>query len=350
MSSKHHLFRAGAAVLIGLAGALLALHAWQLGPFHGAEETTENAYVRGQVTVISPQIAGYVTEVEARDFQRVAAGDLLFRIDDRIYRQKLVQAQATLAMKRAALANADQNQRSAEAKLAAAEAQIAGARATLETAQANSRRVDALLGRGISTQSAADQARAALAQAEAALHQAEAAAEVSRQNLEAIRVNRDAQTAEIENAEAAVVLAGIDLQNTRIVAPADGQMGEIGVRLGQYVSAGTQLTALVPATRWVVANFKETQLPRMRIGQPVRLTVDALDDAALAGRIESFSPATGSEFMVLKPDNATGNFVKIAQRLPVRIAIDPGQPLTDRLAPGMSVVVSVDTAAARPPG
>jgi multidrug resistance efflux pump len=131
------------------------------------------------------------------------------------------------------------------------------------------------------------------------------------------------------------------------VAPEDGQLGELGARLGQYVSAGTQLLALVPERIWVIANFKETQLSGMEIGQSVTFTVDALQHAELAGHIERFSPAAGSEFSVIRTDNATGNFTKVAQRVPVRIAIDPGQALTKRLAPGMSVIVSVDTRAKR---
>ena len=153
--------------------------------------------------------------------------------------------------------------------------------------------------------------------------------------------------AAVEGAEAAVHLAEIDLSNTRITAPQDGRLGEVQARLGQYVSAGTQLMALVPNQVWVIANFKETQLAGMRTGQPVSFTVDALRHARMTGTIERFSPAAGSEFSVIRPENATGNFIKIAQRVPVRIAVDPGQPLAERLAPGMSVVVSVDTSASR---
>ncbi len=144
-------------------------------------------------------------------------------------------------------------------------------------------------------------------------------------------------------AEAQVHLAEIDLKNTRIEAPEDGRLGEVGARLGQYVAPGTQLMALVPKRTWVVANFKETQLSGMKVGQPVSFTVDALGHARLNGRIERFAPATGWEFSVLRPDNATGNFTKVAQRLPVRIAIDAGQALAEKLSPGMSVVVSIDT-------
>ncbi|WP_342641845.1 HlyD family secretion protein [Rhodoligotrophos ferricapiens] len=333
-------------ILIGVTGALLVLYAWGLPPFHSSTEITEDAYVRGQVTIISPQLAGYVTDVPVRDFQQVKAGDLIVRIDDRIFIQKLNQAQAQLAIQQANLSKATQDQRSAEARLASSQAQAVGAQATLNTAQTTEARVALLLKRGVSTQQAEDQAKAELEQARASLKEAQAAVEVARQDLQSIIVNQQSLKAAIQNAEAAVQLAEIDLQNTRVTAPQDGRLGEIGVRLGQYVTAGTQLTSLVPDRKWIVANFKETQLYGMKIGQPVRFTVDALEHAELTGHIEAFAPATGSEFSVLRPDNATGNFTKIAQRLPVRISIDPRQPLAERLAPGMSVVVSVDTTAA----
>lgn len=329
----------------GLAGVLTVLHAWELPPFRGTVETTENAYVRGQVTVISPQLAGYVTHVAVHDFQTVKTGDLLIQIDERIYEQRLRQARATLIVQRANLANAEQTQHSAEARIKAGEAQVEGARATLNAAEATESRISALLERGISTRAAADQATAALGQARAALQAAESTLMVARQDLLTVLTNRDSFAAAVENADAAVRLAEIDLQNTRIVAPRDGRLGEIGVRLGQYVAAGTQLAALVPEQRWVVANFKEDQLPHMAIGQPATFSVDALQGSSLRGHIEDFSPATGSEFSVIRADNATGNFTKVAQRLPVRIAIDEGQEDAARLAPGMSVVVSVDTAA-----
>jgi multidrug resistance efflux pump len=345
MSKLSHTLRLAIPALAGLIGAGLVLYAWRLPPFTSTVQTTEDAYVRGQVTVISPQLPGYVTEVAVRDFQAVKAGDLLARIDDRIYEQKLRQAKATLEIQQANQENLDQTQRSAEARISAGEAQVAGARTTLTSAEATAARVESLLASGISTHSAADQARSQLAQARAALHQAEATLQVARQDLQTVLNNRQSLQAGVENAQAAVRLAEIDLQNTRITAPADGRLGEIGVRLGQYVTAGTQLAALVPPLRWVIANFKETQLYGMQVGQPVGFTVDALRHARLTGRIERFSPATGSEFSVLRADNATGNFTKVAQRLPVRIAIDPDQPLAAELAPGLSVVVSIDTAA-----
>lgn len=332
------------ALLVAAGGVLLVLYAWRLPPFASSVESTENAYVKGQVTIISPQLAGYVKKVAVQDFETVKAGDLIVQIDDRIYEQRVRQAQATLAGQRATLANADQSQRAAEARLRSGEAQIASAQAAVETAEANAGRILALREKGISTQSAADQASLVLDQARASLRQAEAALDVARQDRQSIIVGRAGLEAAVRNAEAAVQLAAIDLQNTRILAPQDGKMGEIGVRLGQYVAVGTQLASLVPARKWVIANFKENQLSGMKIGQPVTFTVDALHHASLTGHVQEFSPATGSEFSILKADNATGNFTKIAQRLPVRIAIDQDQPLTEDLAPGMSVIVSIDTA------
>lgn len=334
------------AIAVGIAGALLVLYAWRLPPFRSSVETTDNAYVRGQVTLISPQLPGYVTGVAVQDFQTVKAGDLLVQIDDRSYDQKLRQAQATLAIQKANLANSTQDYASAQARIGSSEAHVAGARARLSEAEANARRNESLLESGVVSRSAVDQTRAALLNARATVQEAEAAVEVARQNLQGIVVGRQSLQAAISNAEAAVRQAQIDLQNTRVVAPVDGRLSEIGVKLGQYVADGTQLATLVPEKKWIIANFKENQIHGMQVGQPVTFKIDALPRTVLKGHVEGFSPATGSEFSVLKPDNATGNFTKVAQRLPVRIAIDPDQPDAALLAPGMSVIVSIDKSAA----
>jgi multidrug resistance efflux pump len=220
---------------------------------------------------------------------------------------------------------------------------VQNAAAQAARASADLRRVEELAADGSLSARERDAARATRAQTVAATEQARAALEIARQNLRTVDVNRAALEAGVANAEAAVKLAEIDLANTRILAPRDGQLGQVSVRLGAFVNAGTQLTALVPRTMWVVANMKETQMADVRLGQPVTFTVDALDHARLRGHVEEIAPATGSEFSVIQPDNATGNFVKIAQRIPVRIAIEPNQPLAQRLRPGMSVVPSIDT-------
>lgn len=175
------------------------------------------------------------------------------------------------------------------------------------------------------------------------MQQARAAREIAQQDIRTVQVGRGGQRAGVSGAEAARRLAQIDLANTVIRAPEAGRLSEVGVRVGQYVTAGSQLMFLVPPETWVIANFKEAQTARMAVGQPATFTVDGLGGAKLTGRVERISPAAGSEFAVLKADNATGNFTKVPQRIAVRIRIDPGQQLIQRLRPGMSVQASVDT-------
>ena len=332
-----------AAAAIGIVGVLVILYAWQLPPFTRHTQFTDNAYVRGLTTFISPQVNGYITEVPVQDFMQVKQGDLIMQIDDRIYRQKVHQSQAQLAMKIAALNNNIQQRKSAEAVIKRNEAALASAKAQNQQSQADLKRVKALTSDGSLSIRERDAALATAAQGNASIAQAQATLEMSQQDLQTTIVNRASLQADVENAKAALELAEIDLQNTRIVAPRDGQLGQISVRLGAYVSAGTHLTTLVPAQHWVIANIKETQLANLRIGQPVRFTVDALDGQAFQGRVQSISPATGVEFSAISPDNATGNFVKIAQRIPVRIEVEGKAEDVARLRPGMSVQVNIDT-------
>ncbi|EMR3045718.1 TPA: HlyD family secretion protein [Klebsiella pneumoniae] len=299
------------AAAIGLVGVLVILYAWQLPPFTRHSQFTDNAYVRGQTTFISPQVNGYITAVNVKDFAIVQPGEVLFQIDDRIYKQRVHQAQATLAMKEAALRNNLQQRKSAEATIAKNEAALQNARAQNLKIQADLKRIQQLTADGSLSIRERDSARA--------------------------------------SAKAALELAQIDLQNTQIIAPTGGQLGQISVRLGAYVSAGTHLTSLVPPQHWVIANLKETQLAEVRVGQPVTFTVDALNGETFHGKVQSISPATGVEFSAISPDNATGNFVKIAQRIPVRITVNDGQNNSERLRPGMSVQVTIDTRAEKQP-
>ncbi|MCS4241689.1 multidrug resistance efflux pump [Rhizobium sp. BIGb0125] len=329
-------------LMAGLAGLGMVLYAWRLPPFSSSVEMTDNAYVRGYVTLLSPQVSGYIVDVPVKDYQDVKQGDILARVDDRSYVQKLAQAKATLDGQKASLANSDQKENAARANISSSEASIESAQAALKQAQLASDRQDNLTKSGVGTSSTQEEAHATLEKAKAALLQAKAALEVSNQDLQTIIVNRGSLEAAVASAEASVQLAEIDLGNTVIRAPRDGKVGEVGARLGQYVTAGTQLMAVVPTDVWVIANFKETQLAGMQVGQPVSISVDAMQRREIRGHVERFSPAAGSEFSVIKPDNATGNFVKIAQRIGVRVAIDPGQDMTSELSPGMSVVVRVD--------
>ena len=332
------------AIFAIIAAAIFAiLYAWQLPPFGGRFEQTDNAYIRGQTTIISPQVSGYVSDVAVSDFEDVKPGQVLVRIDDRIYSARVAQARANVLREVANLDNSTQTQRSREAGELAGDAAIFNAQAQLRKVQADMRRVEALAERGWVTTRDRDQQTAALRAAEAQLRQAHAAREINRQDVRSVVVGRAGLNANVEAARAQVRLAEVDHGHTVIRAPQAGQLSEIGVRPGQYVTAGTQLMFLVPRSYWVTANFREAQTRKMRVGQPARFTIDALGDARLTGRVESLAPAAGSEFAVLKPDNATGNFVKVAQRIAVRIRIDPGQPLAGRLRPGMSVVARIDT-------
>lgn len=330
---------------VAVVGVLIVLYAWRLPPFTSPIVTTENATVRGQVTVIGTQLSGYVVEVNVQDFMDVKAGQLLVRIDDRIYQQRHEQALAQLAAQEAALSNWTQQRASSEAGVAVSRAALANAEAQAKKSAADLNRVEQLVADGSLSQREFDQSRATQAQMAAALAQARANVDISQQSVQSVVVNKQALAAAVASAEAAVKAAKIDLDNTRIVAPSDGQLGQVTVRQGAFVNSGSQLMSVVPRQMWVIANFKETQMNGVQEGQSATFHVDALDGAVLTGQVERISPATGSEFSVLPADNATGNYLKIAQRIPVRIRIDAGQGYARRLVPGMSVVVSVDTSA-----
>jgi multidrug resistance efflux pump len=330
-------------VLVALVGVLVVLYAWRLPPFTSAIVSTENALVRGQVTLIGTQLPGYVVDVKVQDFQYVKQGELLAQIDDRIYQQRYDQAQAQLAAQKAALENWVQAHRSAEASVLLNDATLANAQAQAAKSVADLKRVNSLAEDGSLSLREQDSSRAANAQTSAAVAQARASLDIAKQQVRSVTVNKLSLEAAVANAEAALKAAKVDLDNTRITAPEDGQLGQVTVRKGAYVNVGAQLMGLVPKQQWVIANLKETQMNGVQVGQPATFKVDALDGAQLTGVVERISPATGSEFSVLPADNATGNFVKIAQRIPVRIRIDQGQANARRLSPGMSVVVSIDT-------
>jgi multidrug resistance efflux pump len=322
--------------------ALLAIaRAW--GWLSPHEETTEDAYVRGRTTVVAPQVSGYVAKVLVRDYERVRAGDVLVRIDDNSYLARVEQERAGLQAAEDNLANNAQAHASSEAALKSQDAGILSADAQLAKAKADMARITKLVADGSVSLRERDQAVATLALSEAQLRQSQAAREQARQAILTVETARLGLQAAVAQAKALLDAAEIDLGHTVIRAPETGQLGEIAVRLGQYVTNGTQLMAVVPDERWIIANYKEAQTARIKVGQPVTFTVDALDGARLLGHVEQISPAAANEFSVLKPDNATGNFVKVPQRIGVRIAVDPRQELARRLRPGMSVVTQVDT-------
>ncbi|MGV8928962.1 MAG: HlyD family secretion protein [Brevundimonas sp.] len=335
--------KVGIGVAVILAGVLAALYAWGLTPLNNGNQTTNNAYVRGQTTVISPQVAGYLVEVLVKDFDRVQRGQLLARIDAAPYQQRLQQGQANTAAQRATLANSQQSLRSGEAQMRLQDATVSIARAGLEKAQADMRRIDELVGEGSVSLRERDQARAALQQAQAGVRQAEAQRAIAAEQVRSVQVGRGALQAQVQGANAALELARIELSRTEIRAPRAGRLSEISARVGQLVTAGTQLMYLVPDDLWVTANFKEAQTANMAVGQHATLRIDALGGAELTGTVQSIAPAAGSEFSLIKPDTGAGNFVKVPQRIAVRIRLNPDQAAVRRLGPGMSVVATVHT-------
>lgn len=335
--------RIGAAALLILLGVLGALYAWGLPPFSGGDQTTSNAYVRGRTTVISPQVSGYLVEVPIVDYQRVEKGDLLARIDDAPFREKVLQGAANTAAQEATLANSSQSLRSAQAQVELQDAAVAAARAGLQKAQADMTRIAELVDEGSVSLRERDQARAALQQAQAAVRQAQAQRAIAVENVRSVSVGRGALQAQVAGAEATRGLAEFELSRTEIRAPRSGRLSEVSARVGQFVTAGTQLMYIVPDDLWVVANFKETQIAKMAVGQRATLEIDALGGTKLSGRVQSIAPAASSEFSLVKPDAGAGNFVKVPQRIAVRIVLDKGQAAARRLGPGMSVVATVHT-------
>ncbi|HEY0339453.1 MAG TPA: HlyD family secretion protein [Steroidobacteraceae bacterium] len=293
--------------------------------------------------MIAPQVSGYVVEVRVGDYQSVLKAAVLVRVDDSVYRARVEQARATLAAAEATLANNVQARASGAASLVAQSAALESAQAQLLRAKADMTRARQLVDDGSLSMREHDQTQAALAQALAQVDQAQAAREIARQNIRTVDVGRGGLEAQVAAARAQLEAARVDLEHTVVLAPETGQLSEVGVRLGQYVTNGTQLMSLVPGDHWIIAEYKEAQTAHMRPGDRAMFRVDALAGARFTGHVEQLSPAASSEFAVLKPDNATGNFVKVPQRIGVRIAVDAGQPLAARLRPGMSVEARVAT-------
>lgn len=333
--------------VVMLIGVGIILWSWKLWPFSTAMQTTNNSYIRGQTTLLSSQVNGYVTGVRVKDFDEVKKGQVLITIDANTYAQNVAQAQANVEQARNSLSNVEQTIAQRRADINAAQARIAQAQSQYELAQTNFSRMNQLVGEGAVSLAERDRARAEVKNNLANLKQAQANLQVAQESLKATQVGRSGMEAQIRAANAQLEKTLIDQQHTDIIAPRDGQLGEVNTRLGQYVTAGSQLLYLIPDQLWLVANYKETQIENMRVGQPVRFTVDALGHQQFTGHVDKIAPATGSEFSVLKSDNASGNFTKVVQRIAVRIAIDPHQQRIEQLRPGMSVITTVDTRASR---
>lgn len=311
---------------------------------HRGLESTENAFVQADTVQVSPQIPGYVAEVLVTDNQQVQAGQVLARLDPAQFEAALAQAQANVVAAQAATRNVGERAEAEQAVIAERAAAVQTAQAQARLASADLQRYEALARQGWVSAQRAQTAQAQAAQAQAAVAQAQAALEAERRATAAFGSSRAQSAATIEQARAAVRQAQINLDRAVIRAPAAGVIGARAVRVGQYVQPGQVMMAVVPLGRtYVVANFKETQVGAMRVGQPVTIEVDAFPGHAFRGRVDSFAPATGSEFALIPVENATGNFTKIVQRVPVRIVLDERDPLAAGLRPGLSLSVRVDT-------
>jgi len=306
------------------------------------EASTDNAYVRGDVTSLAPKVAGYVVAVEVEDNQTVRVGDILFRIDDRDFRARLAQAAANVEAAQARLTNVDADTRLQHALIRQAEAQRRSAAAELDLAtKAYDRRRELIRSSAVS-QAQVDESDTGRSKAEAGVLAAAATVDAQQQRIAVLATQRDAAVAAVAQAKAARDLAQIDLDNTVVRAPVSGVIGNRQVRVGRLVAPGSALLDIVPVNDvWVVANFKETQIEHIRPGQRVRIAVDGYPHARIEGVVDSFAPGSGSAFSMLPTDNATGNFVRVVQRVPVKIRF-VGNPLRGRIVPGLSARVEID--------
>ncbi len=304
--------------------------------------STDNAYVRGDVTSLAAKVAGYVTAVEVQDNQPVRSGDVLFRIGDQDYRARLALAEANLQSAQARLSNVDAQTELQHAQIRQAEAQRRSAAAQLNLASKTHERNRKLIVSNAVSQALVDETAAAQTRASATVEAASASVQAQQQRIAVLSAQRAAALASVAQAQASRDLARIDLDSTVVRAPVNGVVGNRQVRVGRFVTPGGALLDIVPVQDvWVVANFKETQLERINPGQPVRITVDGYPDDALHGVVDSFAPGSGSAFSLLPTDNATGNFVRVVQRVPVKIRL-AHNPLPGRIVPGLSARVDVE--------
>jgi len=332
------------AVLVALAFIALATLRWDEWTGNARIQVTDDAYVRADLTRLSSRVAGAVLTVAVEDFQRVKKYDLLVQIDPADYQAQVNQAEAGVLGAQAALDNLGNQIELQYATIAQAEAARASAEAQEVEARQEEERQQSLSQTEAGTRQRLEQATAAYAKAQADVRASRAVIAAQRHQLEVLQGTKKQRAADLEATKATLAAAQLKLGYTKVIAPFDGIVSERQVQPGDYVNIGTNLISVVPLPNvYVIANYKETQLTHVEPGQPVEITVDSFPKETLRGRVERIAPASGSQFALLPPDNATGNFTKVVQRIPVRIALEKGQPIIDRLRPGMSVITRIDT-------
>lgn len=330
-----------AAVALLVGGGIYGHYFWQTGRFL---ESTDDAYVRADYTTVAPKISGYIDAVAVEDNQQVHAGDVLARIDDRDLKTALDQARSDVASAQAGMANIRAQQQLQRTLIDQAQAKLESDQASLDYATKDSERYGRLSASGSGSVQQAQSSLSVMREKAAAVAADQAAVAAARQQVQVLGTELQKAAAELAHDQAVQHQAELNLGYATIAAPIDGTIGQRSLRVGQYVQAGTQLMAVVPLDEvYVVANFKETQLTEVRPGAPVELTVDTFPGRVLTGRVDSLAPASGQTFALLPADNATGNFTKIVQRIPVKIVLDDAGRLAGLLRPGMSVESTIDT-------
>jgi membrane fusion protein, multidrug efflux system len=330
---RRHLLMAGAGLIAVLVAGAAAYVYWDNA---GHFESTDDAFIAARQFAIAPKVAGYVTAVPVTDNQHVNKGDVIARIDQRDYMTALAQAQAQAAGAEAGIHNVDTQTATQDAQIAANEAQVAQAQANQELARVTWGRDQPLVNKGWATAQQGTTDVQNLKAQQAGVDSAQAALKVAQRQIDTLRAQRASAEASLAQAQAQLDQAVLNLGYTTVIADQPGRVVNLSGAVGQYAQVGTNLTMFVPDEIWVTANYKETQLDRMRPGQPVDIEIDAYPERAFHGHVDSVQPGSGPAFSLLPPENATGNYVKIVQRVPVKLILD--NPPTDvSLGPGMSV-------------
>jgi len=329
------------AVVIGAALLAAAVAGGYLyWDYAGHFESTDDAFIEARQFAVAPKVTGYITAVPVTDNQHVVTGDVIARIDDRDYRIALEQAQAQVAAATANIQNIDAQIAVQQAQVSASQAQVEQAQAALTFAQQQAARYQDLAAREVGTVQMAEQTASTLRQDQAAVKNAQAALAVAQRQIDSLKAQRSGAEASLAQANAQHDQAQLNLSYTTVTAAQAGRVVNLTTAVGQFAQAGTNLTMFVPDETWVTANFKETQLASMRPGQPVTLRIDAYPARLILGHVASIQPGSGTAFSLLPAENATGNYVKIVQRVPVKLVMDD-PPSDVALGPGMSVVPTV---------
>ncbi len=331
--------------IIAMAAVMVAAIGGRWDVWVGARsrQTTDDAYLRSDVTPLSTKSAGIVARVAFGDFASVKAGDLLVQLRDDDFQAQVELAEAGVNAARAALENLRKQKDLQQSRIALARANLDVTAADLEKTRKDWIREERLVKQDVSTPQKLEHAIADHDRFRATLIGRQAEIDSQLKQVAVLDTQEAQLKADLRAKEAALKVAQVNLDYTRIVAPTDGVLGERKVRPGQLVSAGTQVVSLVGNTVWVIANYKEMQLAKVRVGDAAEVRVDGVPDVVWTGHVDTISPGTGSQFSLLPPDNASGNFTKIAQRIPVKIVIDPDQQNADRLRSGMSVITTIKT-------